>query len=164
MKADKGVEVLLHIPFPLALDKGEHSALHPSYFTLGTAPSAQWRGGLVGPRAWLNALQKIKFLGTAKDWTTAQLPCLLRSHNTKWATLVHTVHLIYCYTVNHHKDNTHIILQYTPLQKIYQQGLYFIALTTDLEKMYLSGTDLHVWSFCAGNIKFNQNLFSVLEI
>jgi len=50
------------------------------------------------------------------------------------------------------------------MTKIYQQVLQFIALTTDLENMYIIGTDLHVWSFCAGNIKFNQILFNVLEI
>ena len=40
MKAHEGVDVQLHTPFILALDKGEHSALHPSYFTPGTAPRA----------------------------------------------------------------------------------------------------------------------------
>jgi len=40
MKALEGVKVLFKTTFTLALDKGEHSALHPSYFTLGTVPSA----------------------------------------------------------------------------------------------------------------------------
>lgn len=40
MEAHEEVEVLLHIPFTLTLHKREHSALHSSYFTLGTAPNA----------------------------------------------------------------------------------------------------------------------------
>jgi len=29
---------------------------------------------------------------------------------------------------------------------MYQQGLHFTAVTTDIEKMHIIGNDLHVWS------------------
>jgi len=45
-----------------ALDGGEWSVSHPSCFLTGKNPSANWKGGWVGPRACLDNIEKRKIL------------------------------------------------------------------------------------------------------
>jgi hypothetical protein len=59
MKAYGGLDVLIHIFLTSALFGGEWSASRPVRFTAGErAPSTQWIGGWVDPRASLDNMQK----------------------------------------------------------------------------------------------------------
>jgi hypothetical protein len=55
-----GRDVQIHVFLTSELDGGELSASRPSRFTLGEiAPDIDWIGGWVGPRAGLDAVEKI---------------------------------------------------------------------------------------------------------
>jgi hypothetical protein len=58
-----------------ALDGGEWSISHPSCFLTGKNPSANWKGGWVGPRACLDNIKKI--FDPARSWTQDHPACSL---------------------------------------------------------------------------------------
>jgi hypothetical protein len=63
MKPYGGVAVQIHIFLTLALAWGEWSASHPGRFAPREgAPGSHWIGGLVGPKAGLDDVEKRKFL------------------------------------------------------------------------------------------------------
>jgi hypothetical protein len=63
MKVYGGVDVLIHIFLTSALVGGEWSASRPCRFTPGErAPGTHWIGGWVGPRTYLDDVEKRKFL------------------------------------------------------------------------------------------------------
>jgi hypothetical protein len=63
MKAYGGVDVQIHIFLTSTLGGGEWSASRPCHFNPGErAPSTQWIGGWLAPRAGLDDVEKRKFL------------------------------------------------------------------------------------------------------
>jgi hypothetical protein len=63
MKAYGGIDVYIHIFLTLVLVGGEWSASRLGHFTPGErTPGIHWTGGLVGPRAGLDDVEKRKFL------------------------------------------------------------------------------------------------------
>jgi hypothetical protein len=60
MKAYGGVHVQIHVLLTSALVGGEWSASRPGCFTpWGRDPGTHWKGGWVGPRTSLDAVEKI---------------------------------------------------------------------------------------------------------
>jgi hypothetical protein len=63
MKVCRGVDVKIHVFLTSALVGGERSASRLGRFILGgKAPRTHWRGGWVGLRTGLDAVDKRKFL------------------------------------------------------------------------------------------------------
>jgi hypothetical protein len=76
MKTYGGVDILIYVFLPSALDGGEWSASRPGRFTAGErAPGTHWIGGWVGPRAGLNDVEKRKIF----DPTGTRTPTPLSS-------------------------------------------------------------------------------------
>jgi hypothetical protein len=62
IKGHGGVDVLIHVFLTLALIGGEWWASCPGHFTSRKrAPGAHWIGGWVGPRTWLDDMERRKF-------------------------------------------------------------------------------------------------------